>query len=138
MRVPATVLIRRLARGPTAYLVEKNPFAGDFDDKPGANSLAVKLAGEEVFATTEILAAGKPIRVERIERLKSGKNELFLTGNLTAEQSNRANAIRVRVFRDGNFDQEVTLWSDPGGALKGSVWIDADALIESEEPHDHD
>jgi hypothetical protein len=114
-----------------------DPFAPNFGDAEQP-SLVVKLAGQEIFATSETLEAGKPIRIESVPGLKAGANRLLVTATVSPEQSRRANAVRVVVLRGLVEHHRETIWSSPGNSVSDELLIHVGESGAPEEPHDHD
>jgi hypothetical protein len=79
-----------------------------------------------VLRETKKLDAGKPVIVSPVDGVVIGLNEFFLTANPPQEAINRANAVRVRVLRDGQpiSGAEQTLWSVAGTAVEGTFTLD--------------
>jgi hypothetical protein len=122
---------------PSYQVGTNDPFAPNFDDTQQP-SLVVRLAGTEIFATTDTLAAGKPIRIEALTGLKTGENRLLVSATVSEAQSTRAHAIRMVVFRDAVKQVDETIWSGSGGTVSDEIVIHVAESDQPERPHDHD
>ncbi|MCG8585301.1 MAG: hypothetical protein MI757_11370 [Pirellulales bacterium] len=136
---PATAsAVYSLEITPSFRVGDKDPFALDLDDGTKRPSLSVELAGKRLYSTTDTLEAGKPILIEPIEGLKLGQNRLLIKATVSAEQSARANALRVVVRQGDRVAVDETIWASAGESLSGEVLVDTTASKHAEAAHDHD
>ncbi|AFM26949.1 hypothetical protein [Desulfomonile tiedjei] len=118
--------------------LEPDPFAllAHPDDKP--MSLIVKINGEQVLAKDDNQAQGTPLRLEDVQGLTEGQNELYVEANPPLESAGRAHAYRVTIKRDGETIAEETLWSEPGLRLATSLSLNIPpADHEAKTDHGH-
>lgn len=100
-----------------------------------APALRVLLRGREVLRIDEPLAAGTPVRVEKIEGVVEGANEFFVEAHPASQEAPIAHALRVQVLRNGHPVAEETLWSAPGLPVRGTVRIEVEPAAALEHGH---
>lgn len=144
---PPEAYVERHAEG--VYALEVTPsfgvapdaFALDLGDGDAKPALVVKLKGKDVLRETKKLEAGKPVLVAPLEGVAIGLNEFYVSANPPSETINRANAVRVRVLRDGQplGGAERTLWSVAGTAVEGTFTLDVPepAVHKEDDAHGH-
>jgi hypothetical protein len=118
--------------------LEPDPFAVRAfpDEKP--TSLILKVNGEQVLAKNGNLEPGTPLRLENVQGLTEGQNELYLEANPPLESAGRAHAYRITIKRDGGTIAEETLWSEPGLRLATSLSLNIPpADREAKTDHGH-
>jgi hypothetical protein len=136
---PAAEAVYSLEITPGYPIGSKDAFALDLgDDEQQEPLLSIKLAGEEVFATSDSHESGKPIRVEAIQGLKVGSNALVVKATVSDQQPGRSHPVRVQVFRNHVTLSDHTLWSNPEGVVSEEISVLVAPLDQPEEQHDHD
>lgn len=102
-------------------------------------SVIVELGGREVLRREALAAAGDVIVVDDVQGVVAGSNEFHVSVAPSDEQRGAANAVRVRVLRDGVPvpGAETTIWSEPGQAVQGNVVVEVDEAAAHED-HRHD
>lgn len=129
---PPAAFVARQAQGVYAlevtpsFGVAPDPFALDLGEGEAKPALVVRLQGKDVLRASEKLEPGKPVLVSPLEGLVIGRNEFYVTANPPQDAIGRANAVRVRVLRDGRplDGAERTLWSVAGTAVEGTFTLD--------------
>jgi len=127
-RVPdATVFEQTAATGvfsleitPT-FDAEADPFALDLI------ALQVQHAGNTILRRDDKCAANETLLVTEFpENVKIivGKNELYIQAFPGEGALAAANAVRIRVFRDGQPITDNTIWSEPGAPVEGTILVD--------------
>lgn len=144
---PPEAYVERHAEGVYAlevtpsFGVAPNVFELDLGDGSGKPALVVKLKGKEVLRETKKLEAGMPVLVAPLDDVVIGLNEFYVTANPPSETINRANAVRLRVLRDGQplSGAERTLWSVAGTAVDGTFTLDVpeSAVQNKDDAHGH-
>lgn len=139
---PAAAGIYSLEVTPS-FSTEHNPFAldvgdGDGDGDVDAASMSVSLGKRVLLAKSGSIVAGEVVRVDAIEGIAVGMNELLLKVPVPLDKLSRSHAVRIRILRDGVQVADETLWSEPGQPVSGKVTLEVAAAEEVEEPHDHD
>ncbi|MGP8283316.1 MAG: hypothetical protein ACLQT6_11445 [Desulfomonilaceae bacterium] len=79
-------------------------------DKP--TSLIVRLNGKEILRRYDEVAAGIPVLVEPVKGLVDGVNEFYVESSPPSGEAPRAQAVRLRCFRDGKELTEHTYWTE--------------------------
>lgn len=90
-------------------------------DLANAPSLVLELAGVQLLARTEAIVAGETVVVTQIEGIAAGANEFYVRATPQNTNLAIANAIRVRILRDGIPISEESLWSAPGAPTEGLI-----------------
>ena len=98
----------------TTFTVEPDPFGLQTDEGEEQPALVVKLGEREILRKTDILEAGIPLRVEPLQGLVEGTNEIYLEASPPLEQIDKSNGVRVQVFQGGQSIAEHTFWSVSG------------------------
>lgn len=107
----------------TTFAVEPDPFALQTDASDAPAALLVRLNGKEVMRKSKRLERGAPIKLESVPDLLRGHNEFYIEANPPLEQSSGANAVRMRLLRDGSPIAEKTLWAEPGGKIAATFSV---------------
>ena len=136
---PAAAGIYSLEVTPS-FSTEHNPFALDIGDGSNADtaSLSVSLGERILLSKSGPIAAGEIVRVEAIDGIVVGKNELLVKVSVPLNKLSRSHAVRIRILRDGIQVADTTLWSEPRQPVSGVVTLEVAAAEEIEESHDHD
>lgn len=114
------------------FTAEPDPFALDIGDDDGPAALRLQLNGREILRRTDTVRAAVPVRIDDLENVKLGANELYLEANPPAEVINQSHAVRLQIFRNDNLLAETTFWSEPGVLLTGTFRFNV------EPPRDHE
>lgn len=104
-----------------SFAAGPDPYALEPDDAP---SLLVLFRGQEIIRENTDLEPGRIVRQEDVQSVTAGANEFFLRATPQDSNSLAARAVRLRVYRDGNPIAQQTLWSEPGGAVEGTVVVE--------------
>lgn len=108
----------------TSFNALPDPFALDTGDGGEGAALRLRVNGVEALTLREPVAAGTLIRVEKAPGMITGVNEFFVEASPPLEESDRAHAVRVRVFQNGESLAEETLWSEPGSRVAGTFTLE--------------
>lgn len=119
------------------FAVEPDPFALQTEGGDLPPALLVRLGEKEILRETETLAAGLPIRVDPLEGLVVGINEIWFTASPPLTASGQSQAIRLRVFEENQAIASQTFWSEPGGTVAGTLRFTIEEEAEKEGGHDH-
>ena len=121
----------------TTFNIEPDPFALQTDDQGQPAALLVRMAGQEILRRTERLEAGTPLRLEPLSGLVEGTNEIYLEASPPLEQTDKSQAVRVRIISDGQPLSERTFWSLPGGKVADTWRFTLGGEKGKEGGHDH-
>ncbi len=97
--------------------LEPDPFALDPED---AASIRVLLNGAVVLERTGAAPMGEPLRTEPLPVLAE-PNELYVEAFPPVPHAGGAQAVRLRVLRDGGVVGEATFWAEGGRAVTGTL-----------------
>jgi hypothetical protein len=75
-------------------------------------SLVVRLNGKEILHRYDEVAAGIPVPVKPVKGLVDGVNEFYVESSPPSGEAPRAQAVRLRCFRDGKELTEHTYWTE--------------------------
>jgi len=95
-----------------SFTAQPDSFGVDTDEKP--TSLLVRLNGKEILRRDDEVAAGIPVLVEPVRGLVEGVNEFYVESSPPSGEAPRAQAVRLRCFRDGKELTEHTYWTEAG------------------------
>ncbi len=119
-----------------AFSGEVDPFVLDSD--AASASLRVRLNGEVVFAREEGFAAGEVMKAAAVSGVKIGENEFFVEASPPILESERAHALRLRLFRGEAVLLDKTLWAAPGERIASPVSVVVQEQEEvREDEHGH-
>ena len=121
----------------TTFAVEPDPFALSVDVNDLAPALLVQLEGRALVTITDRLEAGKPIIVQPLTGMKVGRNEFLVKAHPPPAQAQRANALRLSLFRDEKLLAERSSWSIPPEPLVATITVEVEPEVEKETDHDH-
>lgn len=111
-----------------------DPFALQDNNQP-PSTLLVRLAGHEIYRGGEPLARGESLRIDPVQGLAAGANELYLEASPSLEEAHLAHALRIRVLREGVPVLDRTLWSEAGAKVAGTILFTLETAAEAS--HDH-
>lgn len=82
-------------------------------------SLVVQLKGVDIFRSEKLIPASENVRIESVDGIEVGDNEIFLQANLAKLDdqdfdAERTNAIRVKLLRGKRLVADQTHWLSPG------------------------
>lgn len=103
----------------STFSVEKDPFALNVDQHE-TPPLEVRINGREVELPAGEVSRGSVVRLEGVEGILEGQNEIFVKASPPPAESMFEHGIRIKVFRDDTMIDETTVWSS-GGALVSGV-----------------
>lgn len=139
--------------------IDSNVFAG-FDEY----GFRAELADVVLLESNDRIPAGKPLRIENVDGVKVGRNEIWVYASPASETAAKSpetsafggfneedaedlsdnnetqfavdRAIRVRISHDGEVVAEKTLWSQDNQAVQGTIELFVQG--ESKDEHDHE
>ena len=140
MGQPATAMALRtvdrtyLVEVTTSFTAEADPFALRTDTSEEAPALLLRLGDTELLRLSDGVVAGQPRRLEAVQGLTRGSNELFVKATPPTALEGRQ-FVQLRVLQGGQSLAETVLWSEGGAAVAGSLRF---VLEEDEEDgHEH-
>ncbi len=113
---------------------EADPFAL-LDEGQRPATLLVRLGGQEIYRGEQSLARGETLRIEPLQGLVVGNNELFFEASPAFEESHLNHALRVRLLRGGVQQLDRTLWTEAGAKVSGTIDFSLEDAAEAD--HDH-
>lgn len=120
-----------------AFEAVPDPFALQVAGSPAPASISLMLNGQSVLHRTSPAEAGAEIAMDQAQGLVVGPNEFYLAAYPSLEASTRANAVRVRVLRDGRPIADRTFWSEPGTPVAEAFQIEIEEQAESKADDSH-
>ena len=143
MRVPPPP-VERTAPGvywmDVTLALRAEPEDFSLEDEP---TLVVRFGVQELLEKKGIVEPGVPLVIKPISQVVighdkfSGSNEFYVMA-MTGSDLNRAQVVRVRLFRDEDLVSEKTMWSDPGQPVEGILRIEVVDSTASESDHEHE
>lgn len=121
----------------TTFAVEPDPFALAVDVNDLAPALLVQLEGRPLVTITDRLEAGKPVIVQPLTGVKVGRNEFLVKAHPPSAQAQRANALRLSLFRDEKLLAERSVWSTPPEPLVATITVEVEPEVEEDADYDH-
>jgi hypothetical protein len=119
----------------TTFEAQPDPFALTVgDDTPAA--LQIRMGSRILLHKEEGIVPGQPMRVTIDDGLVKGANELFIEASPPLDSADRAQAVRLQVFRDDMMVVQDTFWADPGGKISKTFRFDIEDRHKDTE-HDH-
>lgn len=115
------------------FSLEKDPFALNLDERSGAQSLTIAINGQRL-SLPDTLEQGQPYRIDQVEQVVYGYNELFLQASPPLDAANRDHAVRITLADDNQLILDRTLWSHKGSLVTGSIMF---TIAHEESSHDH-
>lgn len=116
------------------FSVEEDPFALTTSDT-SAPPLALKLNSSEIAIGAAEILRGQTIRLEKVEGVLAGHNEIFVTGSPPLTENTLEHGIRVKLFDEGGLLVDQTVWAEQGALVSGTITF---SRLQSEEGrHDH-
>jgi len=112
-----------------------DPFTGLLDEPGKAPAVLVMLNGVEVLRFANLLASGKAVASGPLEGMIVGDNEFFVEANPIEGDLWKANAVRVRVLRDGETVIEKTFWTEVGVPLKETFPLSVQTAARKGDEH---
>ena len=124
----------------TTFSIEPDPFALQIDTEEMPPALLVRLAGKEILRVSDRLEQGATLHVDPLVGLREGNNEFFVRATPPTEQAGRANALRLRLYREDTLLHEQTLWSTPPDSIAAvfDVVVGTAILDKQQQETDHD
>src|SRR5208283_3349491 len=117
-----------------SFAAQPDSFGVKTDEKP--ISLLVRLNGKEILRRHDEVAAGIPVLVEPVRGLVDGVNEFYVESSPPSGEVPRAQALRLRCFRDGNELTEHTDWTEAGANLSAAFSINLRTDPQGEGSHE--
>jgi hypothetical protein len=116
------------------FSVEEDPFALTTSDT-AALPLALKLNGSEIAVDAVEILRGQTIRVEKVEGVLTGHNEILVTGSPPLTENTLEHGIRVKLFDESGLLVDQTVWAEQGALVSGTITFSR--LQNEESRHDH-
>ncbi len=116
-----------------SFTAQPDLFGVDTDEKP--TSLLVRLNGKEILRRDDEVAAGIPVLVEPVRGLVEGVNEFYVESSPPSGEAPRAQAVRLRCFRDGKELTEHTNWTEAGPDISATFSINLRTDPQREGSH---
>lgn len=117
------------------FSASPDPFVLQDTKGKTAAVLLLRIGEREILRLTDNVEVGKPVRLEGVEGLVDGTNELFLEVNPPVEESDRRHFVQVRVLRDNAAIAEQVFWSEGGARVTGGLRFKI--IAEDEKRHDN-
>ncbi len=117
-----------------SFAAQPDSFGVKTDEKP--TSLLVRLNGKEVLRRHDEVAAGIPVLVEPVRGLVDGVNEFYVESSPSSGEAPRAEAVRLRCFRDGKELTEHTYWTEVGANISAAFSINLRTDPQMEGSHE--
>jgi hypothetical protein len=117
----------------STFPVEPDPFAVRTDD--GAQGLIVRLGDQIILQRTEGMTPGFPLRVDPLNGLTRGRNEIFFEASPSLEDSGKSQAVRIQIYQGENPVADKTFWSEYGAKVSGILDFTVEEKMEAD--HDH-
>lgn len=116
------------------FQAEPDPFTLQTEDDSADAVLIVRMGSNELLQISKRLNAGQAVRIEKLENVKLGLNEIYIEASPPVSQGNQRHAMLVELFENGNLIQQETFWSAVGGKVTGTFRF---TIREHEEAHEH-
>jgi hypothetical protein len=122
-----------------SFILESDPFALAIDSQDSSPVLLVRLGDHEILKVDDPLTISETFRVEPLDGLIIGENEIYVEASPLVEHFTTQNALRVRIIENGYPLAEKTIWSPPGAKVSGTFQftLKTDDNNLSEDNHDH-
>ncbi len=117
-----------------SFTSQPDSFGVETDQKP--TSLLLRLNGKEILRRHDEVAAGIPVLVEPVRGLVDGVNEFYVESSLPSGEAPRAQAVRLRCFRDGKELTEQTNWTEAGANVSATFPINLRTDPQREGSHE--
>src|SRR5208283_5422864 len=117
-----------------SFTARPDSFGVDTDEKP--TSLLLRLNGKEILRRHDEVAAGIPVLVEPVRGLVDGVNEFYVESSPPSGEVPRAQALRLRCFRDGKELTDRTNWTEAGANVSGAFSINFRTDPQREGSHE--
>ena len=114
----------------TTFDAEPDPFG--LEPIGRSNSLYVKLNGNVVFSTSDVVKKGKPLSIP-IDGLVKGKNEFFVAISPQLDEANLHQAALVKIMWNGRQLSERTFWTEDGNRIAGTIALDTSEISEGND-----
>lgn len=122
----------------TTFDVEPDPFALRTDAETDAAALLVRINGKEVLRRSDRMERGVPLRLEPVQGLIQGRNEIYLEANPPLDNSGHSLAVRLRVLRGDQPVADRSFWSDTGSRVAATFPVTIEAEKDAKAgTHDH-
>ena len=106
-----------------SFTAQPDSFEVKTDETEKPTSLLVRLNGKEILRRDDEVAAGIPVLVEPVRGLVDGVNEFYVESSPPSGEAPRAEAVRLRCFRDGKELIEHTYWTEAGPNISAAFSI---------------
>ncbi len=116
------------------FAVEKDPFALETDDN-ASQSLKISLNGTPVIFQGNEIERGRTIRIDPVEGVSVGKNEIFVTMSPPFSENALQNGVRVQLLENGIVIVDQTIWNNQGSLVSGSISFQISQLEKEEHEH---
>lgn len=134
---PKTIVLKAAAGNYTlevtpTFSAAPDPFALQVDEAKPAAALVVRLDTTELLRLSDTVEKGKTLRVEKIQGLVEGENEIFLQASPPTGEGR--SFVQLRLLRDETPVAEEVFWSEGGLQVTGSLRY----TIRPDTSEDHD
>ena len=119
-----------------SFTAQPDSFEVKTDETEKPTSLLVRLNGNEILRRHDEVAAGIPVLVEPVRGLVDGVNEFYVESSLPSGEAPRAQAVRLRCFRDGKELTENTYWTEAGANISAAFSINLRTDPQREGSHE--
>ena len=119
-----------------SFAAAPDPFALQIDEQDAGAALVVRLGEREILRVTDHVEGGKPLRIEDVEGVVVGMNEVLVEASPPTDQADRRHFVLLRVLRDEAAIAERTFWSEGGAKVAGSLRFEI-AAGDREGAHEH-
>ena len=106
-----------------SFTAQPDSFEVKADESKKPTSLLVRLNGKDILRRQDEVAAGIPVLVEPVRGLVDGVNEFYVESSPPSGEPLRAQAVRLRLFRDGKELTEHTYWTEAGANISSAFSI---------------
>lgn len=115
------------------FSVEEDPFALKTESTPsGTTGLELNLNGQQVTVSADSLSRGKTIRVDNIQGVQQGHNELYVKASPPLAENTMDQGIRIQVLGDNLPIVSETVWGEQGSLVSGTINF---AVMDKEIEH---
>jgi hypothetical protein len=119
------------------FSLQPDPFALQLDNDNTQYTLLVRMGKKEILKISDRMEAGAPIKIDPLEGVTVGYNELYIEASPSIELSSQSQAVRVRILRGNQSVFEKTIWTIPGGKAVDTVYFGVDIQSKEEALYEH-
>lgn len=114
------------------------------DPDVGTDAMVVQLKGIDIFRKDKTIKFGDELAISPIAGIEQGFNEFFIEASLSSindfdlDASEKAHAMRVRIYRGNQLITDQTFWSQPSDfTLVATVSFEAPVSNSKPDQHQH-